>query len=607
MPEPQTAFGKYRILERVAVGGTAEIYKARLDGIGGFHRTFAIKRILPHLSARPEFVEMLVEEAKIAGLLSHANIVQIMDLGQVNGAYYIAMEYVDGPDLGRVMVRCREKGINLPVPHAVFIGIEMLKGLEYAHQRQVMRGGKLEPLQVVHRDVSPANVLVSLQGEVKLTDFGIAKASVKALQTVSGVIKGRFNYMSPEQAAGANVDLRTDLFATGVVLYEMLTGRHPFTQPNEAATLDAIRDGVYAPISAVNTDVPYALEQIIDRALSPNRDRRWASATEMKDALDRFWHDAGFIFSHSTLAAFLKGLFPEAARSADRGRGLSQGGDTRPLIRGQAEDEHRPTMVSDGPPPNLGQAETSIRPIPRPSLLDNLQDMSRSVALGPVAGLGEESTLIRSSPLPDEDDWRDANTRIRPSPLKVGEPEVDGIDLPEPDPEDWGGDAQTRIRPPPREEPAAAPAAPRPAAPPPRAAAPVASPAPAPARAAPARPVAEGPTSAVQQLTYLAAGIVLTMLVLLVGVLIGVRVGPMIAPGDGPGVTVSFPFERDQALSVNGEPMDTPTFSLRPGAYTVRVSGASAGRCAEARVTVHAEGIHEIALQPQADCADAGR
>jgi hypothetical protein len=119
--------------------------------------------------------------------------------------------------------------------------------------------------------------------------------------------------------------------------------------------------------------------------------------------------------------------------------------------------------------------------------------------------------------------------------------------------------------------------------------------------------VAEGPTSAVQQLTYLAAGIVLTMLVLLVGVLIGVRVGPMIAPGDGPGVTVSFPFERDQALSVNGEPMDTPTFSLRPGAYTVRVSGASAGRCAEARVTVHAEGIHEIALQPQADCADAGR
>ena len=483
MPEPQTTFGKYRILERVAVGGTAEIYKARLDGIGGFHRTFAIKRILPHLSARPEFVDMLVEEAKIAGLLSHANIVQIMDLGQVTGSYYIAMEYVDGPDLGRVMQRCREKGINLPVPHAVFIGIEMLKGLEYAHQRQVVRGGRLEPLQVVHRDISPANVLVSQQGEVKLTDFGIAKASVKALETVAGVIKGRFNYMSPEQAAGERVDLRTDLFATGVVLYEMLTGRHPFTQPNEAATLDAIREGHYTPISQVNTDVPYALEQAIDRALSPDRDRRWGSATEMKDALDRFFHDAGFIFSHSTLAAFLKGLFPELAKGADRPRS-GQAGDTRPLVRAHhsAEDEGRPTSVADGPPPTLGQAETSIRPIPRPSLLDNLPDMSHSVALGPVAGLGEESTLIRSSPLPEDEDWNELNTRIRPSPLRPAEPDADGIDLPEPDPEDWGGEANTRIRPSPAA--AASGAHSPPASPPPGAAAPAPAPSPT-ARPAP--------------------------------------------------------------------------------------------------------------------------
>ncbi|MCK6507682.1 serine/threonine protein kinase, partial [Myxococcota bacterium] len=188
-------FGKYQILGRVAVGGMAEIYKARLDGEGGFQRTFALKRILPHLTSRPEFVDMLVEEAKIAGLLSHANIVQIMDLGEVGGTYYIAMEYVDGPDLGRILRQCQDKGITLPVPHAVFITIEVLKALEYAHNRRVMRGGKEMPLSIVHRDVSPANVLVSFQGEVKLTDFGIAKASVKAMETVSGIIKGRFDYL----------------------------------------------------------------------------------------------------------------------------------------------------------------------------------------------------------------------------------------------------------------------------------------------------------------------------------------------------------------------------------------------------------------------------
>src|SRR5688572_16376544 len=162
--EPQR-FGKYQILERIAAGGMAEIFKARLDGIGGFHRTFAIKRILPHLTANPEFVDMLVDEAKIAGLLSHANIVQILDLGNIDQQFYIAMEYVNGRDLGQLLQRCTEKGITLPVPHAVYVLIEMLKGLEYAHNRQVMRGGRPVPLNIVHRDISPANVLVSFQGE----------------------------------------------------------------------------------------------------------------------------------------------------------------------------------------------------------------------------------------------------------------------------------------------------------------------------------------------------------------------------------------------------------------------------------------------------------
>ena len=175
--EAKQMFGKYQILERIATGGMAEILKARTESIGGFQKTFAIKRVLAHLSANKEYVAMLVDEAKIAGLLSHANIVQILDLGQIDNVWFIAMEYVAGSDLGRILARAKEKGLLFPVPHAVFIAMELLKGLEYAHKRQVMKDGRPVPLNIVHRDISPPNILLSFQGEVKLTDFGIASAN----------------------------------------------------------------------------------------------------------------------------------------------------------------------------------------------------------------------------------------------------------------------------------------------------------------------------------------------------------------------------------------------------------------------------------------------
>ncbi|MCB9764601.1 MAG: protein kinase [Alphaproteobacteria bacterium] len=356
-PAPIEQFGKYQILERVARGGMAEIFKARMEGIGGFNRLFAIKRIVPGLSQNREYIDLLVDEAKIAGLLSHANIVQILDLGQVDGQYYVAMEYVEGRDLGTVIERCNERGITLPVPHAVFVLIEVLKGLEYAHNRQIMRGNRPMPLNIVHRDVSPSNVLVSFQGEVKLTDFGIAKANVKAMETLSGVIKGKFDYMSPEQAKGEDIDQRTDLFAAGVLLYEMLCGEHPFRQPSEIKTIAAIRKCEYQPPSFVNPDVPYGLEVILDQALAQDPTQRFTSATAFKEALTKFFHDAGFIFSHSTLAAFLKGLFPEATRG--RRRPPQKAGqvvalreqETRPLPLEDIDDEDRPTTLDDEPPP----------------------------------------------------------------------------------------------------------------------------------------------------------------------------------------------------------------------------------------------------------------
>ncbi len=442
-PAPST-FGKYRILDRVASGGMAEIFKARLEGIGGFHRTFAIKRILPHLTSNPEFVDLLVDEAKVAGLLSHANIVQILDLGRIDDHYFIAMEYVSGHNLGEVMKRCLEKGITLPVPHAVFICIEVLKGLEYAHHRQVMRDGRPVPLDIVHRDVSPSNILVSNQGEVKITDFGMAKASVKALETIDGVVKGRFDYLDPAQAQGKPVSQRTDLFSLGVVFYEMLVGDHPFRRDTDMATLEAIRGGQFEPASFVNMDIPAQLDDVIGKALAADPADRFANATAFKEELDRFFHESEFIFTQSTLAAFLKGLFPEQKhRRAGRGAPPPR----RPMDRASPmvpptdfdDEDILPTVVQENP---LSRADAQpARPKPPPprtpgrspaaasiheaaTMLRRIPDASAANPFAQPAGLADAATLIRANPLLDGGELGEAETQIKRRPSFEGKPLV---------------------------------------------------------------------------------------------------------------------------------------------------------------------------------------
>ncbi|MED5371091.1 MAG: serine/threonine-protein kinase [Myxococcota bacterium] len=464
--QPIEHFGKYQILERVARGGMAEIYKARMEGIGGFNRLFAIKRILPSLSQNREYIDLLVDEAKVAGLLSHANIVQILDLGEVKGQYYVAMEYVNGRDLGRVLSRCQERGITLPVPHSVFVLIEVLKGLEYAHNRQIMRGKTPMPLDIVHRDVSPSNVLVSFQGEVKLTDFGIAKAKVKALQTVSGVIKGKFDYMSPEQARGESLDPRTDLFAAGVLLYEMLCGVHPFRTGGDLKTIAAIKAGRYTAPTVANPDVPYSLELVLDRALALDPDERFQSATEFKEALTRFFHDAGFIFSHSTLAAFLKGLFPEAS-GRRRAKVLElKDQHTMPMPipdkKAQAaEGDEAATYISrKSPPSDTGvvpeQARISFGPQPD----EDIGDESSFISLDSIEGLTndlEEATEtaaqlelgppIEQDPDPSRNfgplsDPLDDSTLLRPGSDALRA----AVQRANPSASEWADDSPTMIR-----------------------------------------------------------------------------------------------------------------------------------------------------------------
>jgi serine/threonine protein kinase len=233
-------FGKYVLLDRLAVGGMAEIFLARQEGMEGFEKTVVIKRIRPHLSKQKSFVDMFLDEARLAAQLSHPNIVQIHELGQVGDSYFIAMEYVFGRDMARIIPKAERMGIAFPHVYALQIASEICEALYYAHQRSDAWGN---PLHIVHRDVTPENVFVSFDGAVKILDFGIAKARGQTGQTTAGEIKGKLSYMSPEQALANPLDCRSDIFTLGVVLYEWLTGFRLFTGDSEVAVLRSISEG----------------------------------------------------------------------------------------------------------------------------------------------------------------------------------------------------------------------------------------------------------------------------------------------------------------------------------------------------------------------------
>src|SRR6188508_3373837 len=225
----------------------AEVFRAKAFGVEGFERLVAVKRILSNIAEDKEFIRMFIEEAKLAVQLNHANIAQIFDLGVVDGSYYIALEHVHGRDLRGIFDRCRQAGEAMPVSQACFMVMKVCEGLDYAHNKRDQAGREIS---LVHRDVSPQNVLVSFEGEVKLIDFGIAKAALAVEENTDvGVLKGKYAYMSPEQARGEDVDSRTDLFALGVVLYELLTGENPFFVPQSSyETLRRVRGCEVRPL-----------------------------------------------------------------------------------------------------------------------------------------------------------------------------------------------------------------------------------------------------------------------------------------------------------------------------------------------------------------------
>jgi TonB family protein len=278
-----TKFGQYVLIEKIATGGMAEVWKARMRGVEGFQKIVAIKKILPHLSDNQDFIEMFVDEAKLAAQLNHNNIIHIYDLGKIQSSYYIAMEYIDGFDLKAILRRGTERDHPMTVELALFIASKLASALDYAHRKKDFEE---KEMGLVHRDVSPQNVLVSQEGDIKLCDFGIAKAASKASHTQAGALKGKLQYMSPEQAWGRHIDRRSDIFALATVLFEMLTNRKLFTGDNELSILEQVREARVQPPSLHNDEVTPEVDKIVIKALQKDPANRYQTAGEMARDLD---------------------------------------------------------------------------------------------------------------------------------------------------------------------------------------------------------------------------------------------------------------------------------------------------------------------------------
>ena len=295
-------FGRYTLLERLALGGMAEVYRAKISSSHGFEKVLVIKRILPHLAADATFVSMFIDEAKLTAQLTHPKIVQILDFGDVGGQYFIALEYVDGSDALGLLRTSAQRRLHIPRHLAVFIINEVLEALDYAHNARDMEG---KGMHIVHRDISPSNIFLSKRGDVKLGDFGIAHAQRRESKTQAGTLKGKYGYMSPEQVVGQQVDGRSDLFAVGVVLAEMLMGRRLFTAANDLDVLLMVRDARLDRLEKHGADIPPALRQLLNKILARDPEHRFPTAGAARDALQEFLFEARQRVTANDLGVFL--------------------------------------------------------------------------------------------------------------------------------------------------------------------------------------------------------------------------------------------------------------------------------------------------------------
>ena len=301
-------FGKYILLDRIASGGMAEVFRAKVMGAENFHRLVAIKCILPHLVEDDEFCHMFVDEAKLASNLSHANISQIYELGNHGGRLYIVMELIAGFNLRELTKRVRKLNLRLPDSLVAYIISKAAEGLDYAHEMKNLDGSAIN---LVHRDVSPQNILLSFDGAVKLVDFGIAKAEQRLTETQSGVLKGKFSYMAPEQVRGNSVDKRSDIFALGCVLWELLAGKKAFQGETDLEILEKVRNPKLKPIHQIDSQVSEVFTPIVEKAMATNPDERYQRAHELAEALQPLMIDQKVIVGSRVAAEFMQHLYRE--------------------------------------------------------------------------------------------------------------------------------------------------------------------------------------------------------------------------------------------------------------------------------------------------------
>jgi eukaryotic-like serine/threonine-protein kinase len=295
---------RYRVVEKLEAGGMAEVYRAESEGLQGFRKQVAIKRVLPHLSEKKKFISMFLDEARLSAQLSHSNCVQVFDIGVGDAAYFIVMEFVDGANLKSIAETLKKQGKGFSIEIAVFIAVEICKGLAYAHEARDSSGA---PLNIVHRDMSPPNVLITKYGEIKIVDFGLAKASSQLEKSEPGIIKGKFSYLSPEAAMGQEVDPRTDIFAVGIILWELLTGQRLFLGDTDFQTVKKVQQAEIPSISRFCPQATPELERILNKALAREPANRYTTAREFGQELSYFLFAFGQPVSTFDVASLVMG------------------------------------------------------------------------------------------------------------------------------------------------------------------------------------------------------------------------------------------------------------------------------------------------------------
>jgi serine/threonine-protein kinase len=382
----------------------ATVFLARLSGVGGFQRFVAIKRLHPHLAREPEFIEMFLEEARLAARIHHPNVVPILEIGQSEQGYYIVMEYVEGDTLGRLLARSAQTGVRLPVKVGLRVMIDMLAGLDAAHELKDDDGNGFG---IVHRDISPQNVLVGVDGSSRLSDFGVARATSKLSTTRTGQLKGKLAYMAPEQAKGhRDVDRRADIFAAGIVLWEVLACRRLFKGDGEADTLNRVMNEPIPPVRSAAPTIPASLEAVVAKALERDRNRRYATSAEFADSLERASRVVGALGTHKDVAQHLEAVL---------GTEISQ---QRDVVRAWLARSEPSRHGMDPPRPE----PTSVTRVEGKSGDGTPSSVSRVSAVSAVSGVTSVSSVtsaVISNPPPSPPTGAAVASTASPSPAET--------------------------------------------------------------------------------------------------------------------------------------------------------------------------------------------